>query len=193
MHVSFRKTGLAVAAAAAAGAIALSAPGMSSAPFMAGNADKVDGLDAVDLTKIQYYAASTTFDNFNTCAFTTIMTRTFKTTHTGVVAVSAQVSSARDTDNVSPGQLSAQLLIDGVVSSLAPAVQLDYDGNAKHQLPVLGARKVGQGSHTLELQVSECGGGMAFITDQAMTASYSPFGGAKSFAPRPVVKRNLNK
>jgi hypothetical protein len=191
--MSFRKTGLAVAAAAAAGAIALSAPGMSSAPFLAGNADKVDGLDAVDLTKIQYYAATATFDNFDTCAFTTIMARTFKTTHSGVVAVDGQVSSARDTDVASPGVLSARILIDGAVSSLAPAVQLDYDGNAKHQLPVFGARKVGQGNHSLELQVEECGAGKAFITDQAMTATYSPFGGAKDLSPRPVLKRNVNR
>jgi hypothetical protein len=192
MHLSLRKTALAVAAAAGAGALALSAPGMSSAPFLAGNADKVDGLDAVDLTKIQYYGSRKTFDDFDTCAFTTIMSRTFKTTHTGVVAVDAQVSAARDTDFVGPGVLSGRILIDGLVSSLSPAVQLDYDGNAKHQLPVFGARKVGQGNHSLELQVEECGGGRAFITDQAMTATYSPFGGAKDVAIRPVVKRNLN-
>jgi len=172
------KVVLILVAAFTAAALALGTPVVAQAIFDARNAHRVDGLHANQLTRIQYFQASQTFDNFDTCTFTTLMSKTFKTRHKGVVSVQGEVSAARDTGSPEEGILTTRILIDGHEASLPASVNLENDGTQDATSTNIGARRVGAGAHTLELQGKECGAGMAFITTQAMLASYSPFGAA---------------
>jgi hypothetical protein len=167
-----------VAAAFTAGGLAVGTPVVASAIFDARNAHRVDGLHASQLNKIQYFEADKTFNDFDTCAYTTLMTRTFRTKHKGVVSVQGEVSAARDAGSAAEGILTTRLLIDGQVASLPASVNLENDGILDATSSTVGARQVSAGAHTLVLEGQECGPGMAFITSQAMLASYSPFGSA---------------
>lgn len=189
MRTTFRRNTVAAAALLATGAIALAAPGMSKAAFDAVNAHKVDGLHADQLNKIQYFEATTTFDNFDTCDYTTVLSRIFVTTRKGVVSVHGAVSAARDTDNANEGILTTRILVDGQVASVPSSGNLENNGTQDATVVNFGGRKVPAGTHTLELQAKECGTGMAFITTESMLASFSPFGTA-AVPPvlRPVAK-----
>ena len=178
MRTTFRRNTIAVAAVVAAGAVALSAPVVAKGVFDASNAHKVDGLHAKDLTKTQYFAAQTTFDDFNTCTFTPVLTRVFKTSHTGVVSVVANVNAARDTNNANEGILTTRVLIDGVAATAPASGNLENDGTLDATVTAIGGRKVSPGTHSVVLQAMECGPGMAFVTSESMVVSYSPFGSA---------------
>jgi hypothetical protein len=160
------------------GALALGTPVVAQSLFDARNAHRVDGLHAKQLAKVQYFQASQTFDNFDTCTYSTLMSRTFKIRHSGVVSVQGSVGASRDTGNPSEGLLTTRILIDGEIASLPSSVNLENDGTEDGASATIGARSVKSGSHTLEIQGKECGAGMAFISTQSMLASYSPFGAA---------------
>lgn len=191
MRTTFRRNTLAAAAIVATGAVALTAPGMAQAAFDAINAHKVDGLHADQLVKTQYFEATTVFDDFDTCAYTTLLTRNFVTTHKGVVSVIGAVSADRDTSDPDEGLLTTRILIDGQIASVASSANLENDGTKDETVINFGARKVASGTHVLELQAEECGAGMAFIHNESMLAQYSAFGGA-AVPPetRPAVKPN---
>ena len=185
MRTTFRRNTVALAAVVAAGAVAFSAPGMAKGLFDADNAHKVDGLHANQIAKTQYFAASTTFDNFNVCAFTPLLTRNFVTTHAGIVSVVGSVNADRDTDNANEGLLTTRVTIDGVPATAPANVNLENDGIIDATSTSVGAAKVAKGAHTLVIEGKECGTGMAFITSESLLASYSPFGGT---ATPPAVK-----
>jgi hypothetical protein len=186
MRTTFRRNTIAIAAVAAAGAVAFSAPGMAKGMFDASNAHKVDGYHAKDLTKTQYFQHTTVFDNFDTCAYTTVIAKKFSTTHKGVVSVVSNVSAARDTDFAPEGILTTRIVIDGKVASLPASVNLENDGIQDGTSTNIGARKDGKGVHDLLVQAKECGPGRAFIHNESILAQYSPFGAA---ATPPVVKQ----
>lgn len=176
MRTTFRRYSVAAAAVAVTGAVAFSAPVVAKGVFDAGNAHKVDGLHAKQLTKTQYFAAQTTFDDFNTCTFTPVLTRVFKTTHSGVVSVVGNVNAARDTNDANEGILTTRVLIDGVAATAPASENLENDGTLDATVTALGGRTVPAGVHSVVLQARECGPGMAFVTSESMVVSYSPFG-----------------
>ncbi len=176
--MQFRRSIITVAAIVAAAALAFTAPGMAKGLFDARNAHKVDGLHANQIAKTQYYEATRVFDNFDTCAYTSVLTRTFKTTHSGLVSATSAVSAARDTSDPNEGILTSRILIDGEIASVRSSANLENDGTQDETVVNFGARKVPRGKHIIEVQVQECGPGMAFIHNESLLASYSPFGGA---------------
>ena len=177
MRTNHRRTTIAVAAAVAAGSVALAAPVTAKGLFDAKNAHKVDGYHAKQLSKVQYFAQEKTFDNFDTCSYTTLMTRTFGAPTKGKVVLAAQVNAARDTDNANEGILGVRVLVDGQPATSPGWTNLENDGIRDFAATTIGGAKVAKGKRTLELQVQECGTGMAFITSQALTVTFSPNGG----------------
>lgn len=193
MNKSFRRTSITVAAAAGVGLVALAAPSTARVAFDAFNAHKVDGYHAAELSRTGYFASSQVFDNFNTCAYTDVLSRAFLAPKAGVVSVVSSVQAARDTDNGNEGILSTRLVIDGVVSSRPASVNLENDGTQDASVTNVGARRVGAGLHTVKIQAQECGLGMAFIHGESMTASYSPFGFAGAPGARVAARVSSNK
>jgi hypothetical protein len=191
MRTTLRRNTIAVAAVAAVGAVAFASPGMAKGLFDASNAHKVDGYHAVDLTKTQYWQHTTVFDDFNSCSYEPVISKKFKTTHSGVVSVVSNVGAARDTNFAPEGILTTRILIDGVVASLPASVNLENDGTQDATSTAIGARKVGKGVHKLVVQAKECGPGAAFIHQESLVAQYSPFGAAMvSPDIKPVAAKN---
>lgn len=175
MIANFRRNTVAAAAVVATGALALSAPGMA-AGLMHGHHAKSGA--AAKQAKTQYWENSDDIDNFNTCAFTTVVSGVFTTKAGGIVSVTGQVGAARDIDNASEGILTTRILVDGQVASSETSTNLENGGTQDEASTVFGARKVGKGAHQLALQVEECGTGMAFIYNKSMLAQYAPVGSA---------------
>lgn len=187
MNTTLRRSTLTVAAVAATGLVALSAPGMAQGLQQIVNAHKVDGLHAKDLTRAAYFANDVDTNNFDTCAYTPLLTRNFKTTHSGLISVVANVNSERDFDNANPGLLSARVTVDGNVASAPSTMRLD--GTDDHTTTAIGAWKAGKGTHTIVVQARECGVGMAYVTSESLLVSYSPFGGTETPpALKPIAK-----
>lgn len=194
MLTTFRRSTVVAAAVVATGALAFTTPTVAKGLFDAGNAHKVDGYHANQLSKVQSYAADTVFDNFDTCAFTTVLSRTFKAPASGVVAVVGQVGAARDSGNASEGILTARIVVDGARAGTNASVNLENAGTQDGSVNPIGARHVGKGSHTLEIQVEECGAGQAFIHNQSMVATFSPFGAAPATPPAgKIAKKSVNR
>ncbi len=177
MRSNHRKATIAVAAAVAAGSVALAAPVTAKGLFDAKNAHKVDGYHAKQLSKVQYFAAQQTFDNFDTCSYTTLMTRKFGAPTKGKIILAAQVNAARDTNDPDEGKLTVRVLVDGQPATAPGSTNLENDGTLDFAATTIGGAKVTKGKRTLELQAQECGAGMAFITSQSLTVSFSPNGG----------------
>lgn len=182
---------VAIAAGVAAGALAFTVPTVAKAAYDARNAHKVDGYHAAQLTKVQYFASDKNYDNFNTCAFTTLMTRTFKAPKKGKIVLTGQVNAARDTSDPNEGLLTVRVLVDGAVATSQGSVNLENDGLMDSSAITIGGAKVAAGKRTLELQAEECGSGMAYITSESLTVTFSPFGSlATPPAERPATGRN---
>jgi hypothetical protein len=177
MRSNHRKATIAVAAAVAAGSVALAAPVTAKGLFDAHNAHKVDGYHAKQLSKVQYFAQEKTFDNFDTCSYTTLMTRKFGAPTKGKIVLAAQVNAARDTNNPDEGKLGVRVLVDGQPATSPGWTNLENDGIQDFAATTIGGAKVNKGKRILELQVQECGSGMAFITSQSLTVTFSPNGG----------------
>jgi hypothetical protein len=177
MRINHRRTTIAVAAAVAAGSVALAAPVTAKGLFDASNAHKVDGYHAKQLSKVQYFAAQQTFDNFDTCSYTTLMRRKFGAPTTGKIVLAAQVNAARDTSDPDEGILTVRVLVDGQPATAPGSTNLENDGTLDFAATTIGGAKVAKGKRTLELQAQECGAGMAFITSQSLTVTFSPNGG----------------
>lgn len=177
MRTNHRRTTIAVAAAVAAGSVALAAPVTAKGLFDANNAHKVDGYHAKQLSKVQYFAAQQTFNDFDTCSYTTLMTRKFGAPTKGKIILAAQVNAARDTSDPDEGRLTVRVLVDGQPATAPGSTNLENDGTQDSAATTIGGAKVNKGKRTLELQAQECGAGMAFITSQSLTVSFSPNGG----------------
>jgi hypothetical protein len=172
-----RKTA-AVAGVAAVAAVALASPSTGKALFDANNAHKVDGLHAVQLNKITYGGTSTVVDNFDTCGWTTVYSRTFAAPKKGMLALTGDVRAERDFDDGNPSLLYSRVTIDGVAVS-APMTTTLGAGNAyEGSIANTGGKVVTSGNHTIALQLQECGTGKAFVMSRQITASWSPFGSA---------------
>lgn len=183
MRTKIRRTTLTAAAIVATGALAFTTPTMAKGLFDADNAQKVGGLKASQLSKIQSFASDTVFDDFDTCAYTTILSRTFKAPRAGVVSVVGQVGAARDVTDPDNGELTTRIVVDGARAGTDASVALTVGGTQDGSVNPIGARNVGKGNHTLEIQAEECSSGMAFIHAESMVASFSPFGSAPATPP----------
>ena len=181
------------AAAGTAGALALTAPVVARSVFDARNAHKVDGLHAAQLTKIQGYADNATFDNFDTCTFTSVLTRTFRAPHSGVIAVTGQVVATKDFGSVDDALLVTRVVVDGKRSGTDATVALTVGGSQDGSVVALGARKVKAGNHTVEIQAEECSSGAAFIQTQSMVVTFSAFGSALTSPPRAKPGQSLDR
>ncbi len=177
MRTNHRRTTIAVAAAVAAGSVALAAPVTAKGLFDAKNAHKVDGYHAKQLSKVQYFAQEKTFDDFDTCSFTTLMTRSFGAPTTGKVILAGQVNAARDAGNADEGILTVRILVAGQPASAPGSTNLENSGTLDFAATTIGGAKVNKGKRKIEVQAQECGSGMAFITSQSLTVSFSPSGG----------------
>lgn len=183
MRTTYRRTTLVAAAALTAGAVAFAAPTTAKGIFDARNAHRVDGYHAIQLNKVQYYAQEQTFDNFDTCTFTTLMTKTFKAPKKGKVILAGQVNAARDAGNADEGILTVRVLVNGNPATAPGSTNLENAGVLDSAAMTIGGAKVVRGANTLELQAKECGSGMAFITSQSLTVNYSPFGAVSTTPP----------
>lgn len=177
MRSNHRKATIAVAAAVAAGSVALAAPVTAKGLFDAKNAHKVDGYHAKQLSKVQYFAQEQTFNDFDTCSFTTLMTRTFGAPAKGKIILAGQVNAARDVSDPDEGILTVRVLVDGQPATAPGSTNLENGGTLDFAATTIGGAKVNKGQRTLELQAQECSAGMAFITSQSLTVSFSPNGG----------------
>ncbi len=193
MLTKVRRTTLAAAAIVATGALAFTTPTMAKGLFDADNAQKVGGLKASQLSKIQSYADDTTFDDFDSCAYTTILSRTFKAPRAGVVSVVGQVGAARDVSDPDNGVLTTRIVVDGARAGTDASVVLSVGGTKDGSVNPIGARKVAKGNHTLEIQAMECSDGMAFIHGESMVASFSPFGAAPATPPTGKAAKQGNR
>lgn len=175
------------AIAGTAGALAFTAPVVARSVFDAKNAHKVDGLHAAQLTKIQGYVDNTTFDNFDTCDFTAVLSRTFTAPHRGVIAVTGQVAAAKDPGGIDDALLITRIVIDGKRSGTDGAVGLTVGGSLDASVTSLGSRQVKAGAHTVEIQAEECSSGAAFIQTESMVVTFSAFGSvSKPLAAKPA-------
>lgn len=174
---------LTAAAAGTAAALASTAPTMAKGIFDADNAHKVDGLHASQLTKTQFYASDTDFNDFTGCTPTVLLSRSFKAPHAGVVSVVGSVNAARDASSANGGVLTARILIDGTRAGIDVSVNPSQVGVRDSSLTAIGARKLGKGTHTIAIEGEECADGVAFILGEAMTVSYSAFGTAPASPP----------
>ena len=170
-----RNTALA-AAVLATGAVALAAPGMAN-----GNHDKADKLSAKQVSRAYYFANDGFTDNFNTCAYTPLLSKAFAVPKGGVVTVAGTVTSERDFDNAAAGLLTFRVSIDGTPATV-PA-QMVLDGTNDHTATTIGGAKVTKGAHTLVVEARECGAGMAYILSESATVNYSSIGAASSTVP----------
>jgi hypothetical protein len=182
MHL--RPTLVTIAVGATAGALAFTAPVVARSAFDARNAHRVDGLHAAQLTKIQGFSEKVAFDNFDTCGYTSVLTRTFKAPHAGVIAVTGQVGAARDSDVADAALLTARVVIDGKRTGGEATVSLTVAGTQGGSVNPLGSREVKAGNHVIEIQAEECSSGAAFIQAESMIVSFSAFGSAPK--PRPA-------
>jgi|GEM_PF-2921925 len=173
---ALRRPSVIVAAVVAAGSLAFATPTVASGLFDAHNAEKVAGLKPTDLTKTQLFTAAKNFDDFDTCAMSTVMKRKFTAPRGGVMTVQAQVGAARDAGSLDEGLLVARIVVDGAVASHEVGANLENTGVQDAAVTMIGGRKVTKGKHTIKLQAKECGDGMAYVVSQTMLVAFSPFG-----------------
>jgi hypothetical protein len=183
MRFNHRRTTIAVAAALAAGSVALAAPTTAKGLFDAYNAHKVDGYHAKQLSKVQYFASNTIFNDFDSCSYTTLMTRTFKAPTKGTIVLAGQINAARDVSAPDEGLLTARVLVDGQPATAPGSTNLENGGVKDFSAITIGGTKVAKGKRKIELQATECGAGMAYITSQSVTVSFSPWGAAVATPP----------
>ena len=155
----------------------MAAPTAAKGLFAAGNADKVDGYHAKQLSKVQYWGSDTDFDNFDSCPYVTVMKRTFAAPAAGKIVLNGQVNAGRDGDDPDPAALAVRILVDGKVATAPGIARLVNNSVREASATTIGGAKVARGKRTLKLQASECTVGMAYLVSESMTVTFSPSGG----------------
>jgi hypothetical protein len=191
-RITSATVGTIAGAIVAAAGIALVQPVDAAPKFDAKNAKRVGGLTAKQLNRSAYFAQEVTFDDFDTCSFTTVLSKKFKAPTTGYLTVNSSVAAARDTDDPNEGILTTRILIDNKVASLPASVNLENDGVLDANSNNIGSRKVKKGKRTVKVQMQECGPGRAFVTSQAATVQFSPFGSASAPVAKIAARRSTN-
>ncbi len=178
MVTKLRRNTTLAAAVLATGAIALATPGMANS---LGHHDKASKLSAKQVSRAYYFANGGFTDNFNTCAYTPLMSQAFAVPKGGVVTVAGTVTAERDFDNAAAGLLTFRVSIDGTPVTV-PA-QLRLDASDDYNTTTIGGTKISKGAHTLVVEAKECGSGMAFVLSESATVNFSNSGAATSTVP----------
>jgi len=150
------------------------AHGVQHALF-AHNADKVDARHANQLVRATTIRDRTAVDNFDSGAFSTLLSKSVKAPKKGILLVWGTISAARDVDNPDEGILNARIRI-GTNSTTDQSVNLENAGTFDGSLAISGAIRVTKGSKTVVLEARELGAGMAFIVNKSITTLYVPYG-----------------
>jgi hypothetical protein len=138
----------------------------------------VDGHHAVQLNRISYGGLATTTDDFDTCAWTTVYSRSFSAPKKGVLALTGTLRAERDFGTAAPSILQMRLTIDGAAVSGPLTTSLGAGDAYAGSIANTGAKVVPAGAHTIGVQAQECSAGVAFLQGRQLTASFSPFGSA---------------
>jgi hypothetical protein len=142
----------------------------------AANADKLDGLHANQLVRGTTLSSNTISDNFDTCAYTTLLSKTVTAPISGVLLVWGNVGAVKDFDDADPSTLGVRVAVDATAVTTEQAVHLVDLGTREGSAQAMGATPVSAGSHIVDVQASECSTGMAFIVNQSITTLFVPFG-----------------
>lgn len=140
------------------------------------NADKLDGLDANQLVRATTLSSTTLSDNFDTCPFTTLLSKTVIAPTSGILLVWGNVGAVKDFDDSDPSTLGVRVVVDATAVTTEQAVHLVDLGGREGSAQATGATPVAAGSHTVDVQASECSFGMAYIVNQSITTLFVPFG-----------------
>lgn len=140
------------------------------------NAHRVDGLHANELVRATTLSSTTFTDDFDTCAFTTLLSKTVTAPTSGILLVWGNVGAVRDVTDGNPGTLGVQVAVDATAVTTEQAVHLVDSGTREGSAQATGATPVSAGSHTVDVQASQCGIGTAFIVNQSITTLFVPFG-----------------
>ncbi|MCB0908110.1 MAG: hypothetical protein KDB63_13435 [Nocardioidaceae bacterium] len=178
MVTKLRRNTTLAAAVLATGAIALATPGMANS---LGHHDKAGKVNAKQVSRAYYFANGTFTDNFNTCAYTPLLSKAFAVPRAGVVTVAGTVTAERDFDNAAAGLLTFRISIDG--TPVTVPTQLRLDGGDDYNTTTIGGAKVTKGAHTLVVEAKECGPGMAFVLSESATVNFSNAGAANATVP----------
>lgn len=166
----------AVAFAALSPVLASSGPGTSTAS------------EAKASTKVQskttFREAPGTLDDFDTCAFTTVLTHAVKAPKAGYLQVTGIASAARDVDDPDNALLRADVTVNTAPATPVGQTLLTKVGNGDGSISTSGVVKVPKGKSIVRLRLSECETGMAFVVERAVLAEWHAFGSIAPAAPR---------
>jgi hypothetical protein len=144
------------------------------------NADKVDGYHANELVRGSRTSDFGFNDNFNTCGFTTLHTRQVTAPTNGVLLVWGNVDAERDFGSASVARIEGRVTVDGIQSGTSQSDTLGAGDEYEGSVAISGAQPVAAGTRTVNLQLSECGPGMAFVISKQITTLFVPFGNSGS-------------
>jgi hypothetical protein len=140
------------------------------------NAHKLDGLHANQLVRATTLSSTTVTDDFDTCAFTTLLSKTVTAPTSGILLVWGNVAAAKDVTGVNPSTLGVQVTVDATAVTTEQAVHLVDQTSREGSAQATGATPVSAGSHIVDVKASECTTGTAFIVNQSITTLFVPFG-----------------
>lgn len=172
----------AVGIAAAAVALAAISPGLASSAPAEQSASEARA--TLIQNRATFKEAPASLDDFDTCAFTPVLTHVVHAPRAGFLQVTGIVSAARDTDDPENGLLRADVTVRGDRATPVGQTLLTVDGNGDGSISTAGLVKVPKGLSTVRLRLSECGDGMAFVVERAVLAEYHRFGKVSAPAPR---------
>jgi hypothetical protein len=141
------------------------------------NADKLDGLDANQLVRATTVSTAASVNDFDACAFTTVLTRNVNAPVAGILLVTGNLMATRDITDPDPADVAIRVAVGATVATVPQATGLlTDDGNREAGVSATGAIAVGAGTHAVNLQASECEAGLAFLSDRSITTLFVPFG-----------------
>lgn len=153
-------------------------PSASSASS-ASNADKVDGFHANDLGRGTSAFTYTGINDFNACAFTSALSRTITAPTSGILLVNGAVTHSWDSSSAagtSTYLYAGVGLGTGTTGSWQQGSTANTAGSAVDSVSPVAAIPVSAGSHTVNLQIAECGSAMAFVHARSLNVQFVPFG-----------------
>jgi len=161
------------------------------------NADRLDGYHVNQLVRATTATSTAVNDSFDTCAFTTLLSKSVTAPRKGILMVWGTIEAARDSDDPDKSVIQARATVDGSAATTVQQIGMEFLGQGDGSLAVSGAVPVLAGARTVALQAQECTAGVAFIRDKSLTTLFVPFGndGAAGAlrvmtTPRAVVNNN---
>ena len=143
----------------------------------ADDADKLDGLHANQIAR-----GSGQFDDslivIDICSYTSILSKTVTAPTSGVLLLTGTVAWRFHADSAagSTAMLFSRFNVGGpLISEVASSTTAELP---EANNTVIVAKAVSAGSHTVSLQVQECGTGKALLWNEAMTTLFVPFNNA---------------